>query len=451
MMPNEPGAAEPSAEMDPTYASGAPPGEPMEPMAGPAATPKKGSRGIMAVVVIVVAVIVVVAALYLVGVGPFHRNSANSGSTVSSGATYDTARSQAEQAAGAYGSGSWSVLFAGGVDLSSSVLLSTALPSDLFTSAGISGCVGTAEDTSTATTLLAFTGNFSSGQAPDWMFFLVNAQGTVASATVVNGQATIWEVYQGSGCSVIGTVLGSVPSSAVDSPTAVSAAMGDGGSGAGTRFMSDHPGGYLSVSAWAGGAWYVDYTTCPAIGNGTAGTTYYEYNASVGFTSGKIIGTASSGTAKCSGLDLSNGISNIGQSPGSTGGTALDTAFAIGSPILGSGGNWDLTIQSVGAGMTIADIEVAVLNATTGKTVSDPYAVELYAVSGCGLAIMAFDDPYYLAPFSGACTTGPTGGASVLDSGETFSVLTLTSGAGAGDDFVVYGEGSFSGNITVVL
>ena len=271
------------------------------------------------------------------------------------------------------------------------------------------------------------------------MFFLVNAQGDVATATVVNGQATVWELFQGSGCSLIGTLLGSVPGSAVDSPAAVSAGLSDGGTGAGTKFMSAHPGGYLTASLWTGGAWYVDYTTCPATGNGTTGTTYYQYSASVDFTSGKIIGTGTSGTTKCSGLDITGGFSNLGAR--SLSGVLAVGGVVVGSSYTGSGTTyfpWYISIQSAGAGLTAQDLGFKLVSAFLA---TEPFAfVGLVGITGCWVGSS-------LGP-GGLDERGPDRGPSSATA--CTGSPSLTSPLSAGDQLALETSSSDSGNIAAM-
>lgn len=417
----------------------------------PPLAPPPARRTKMAVIAVVVAVVVVVAAvglLYVGGIGPFSRHPSSSG-VVANGQTYKQAVSSADQSAASYGSGPWNVVLASGVDLSAPVLQSTQLPSNLFSSSGFAGCTGTAEQgTSPVVSFLGFNGDLTTGQAPDWLLVLVGASGTVLFTTVIGGNATVWEKYSGSGCSLLG-LIGTLPASIADSSTAVSAFMQSGGS----SYVKAHAGGYLSFSAndlTGNGAWTIQYSTCPAVGNATASTTYYSYNATVSL-SGSILGTPAHGSPHCSGYDPAAGITGIGSGAGTI---ALSTVFSLGSTFtegpIPAGYAFNATVKTAVAGLVWSDIEFTVTN-SLGKTASGPYGVEMFSTTGCGVAFGALSDPLYIAPLSGACTSGLTGGSAPVTVGEKIQIISTTTMAGMGEEFVAMGNTPYSGNVTAAI
>jgi hypothetical protein len=437
---------------------GAPPVEETPaPESRPAPRPAGNRTMLLVIVAVIVVVLLLVAGLYIAGVGPFSRSSS---SPAVVGDTFSKAAVAANQSANGFGGSPWKTMLAAGADPQVSLLESTAFPSSLFSSQGLSGCVGTDEDNATsAVTFSSIGGNLSAGASPNWLFVLVNGSGALMFTLVLNGQATILEVYSGAGCSAIAQIA-TLPPGTIDSSTAVRAAMTDGG----YAFVNAHPGGFLTYSASdlsGAGVWFVSYSTCPADGSGTAGSTYYTFNATVGLTNGSVVGPPVAGTPACGGLDLSGGLSGIGNAaslggtPGGghgTSGTPINTALSISGVTSGDSTNYYYNVKVLSASPTlvIGDLEFAILNAS-GKVPSGPYAVQIDASSGCGVAFGALNDPIYLAPFNDPCTTGTTGGSAYLTAGETISVLSMSSLMGLGDQVVVYGESPYGGNVTASI
>jgi len=411
----------------------------------------------LAAVAVVVGVVVLLAALYVGGVGPFARSTTATNS-VTSAQTYAQAADAAGQAAGSFGAGPWKTLFAAGADLPSPLLESTTIPPDLLTSAGLTGCVGTAEGGDvTAVTFPAFAGNLSTGQSPDWLIVMVDGSGTLLFLTVVAGTASVWEKYSGAGCAAL-ALLGTLPASISDSSDAAASFMS---SGAGA-FIQEHPGGFLAYSASAlsgGGGWTLSYSTCPPTGTGSAGSTYYSYNATVSLTGASVVGTPVAGVETCSGLDLTAGLAGLAGAGGSGGGGSTGTPLAnvlrLSSLTEGHGASYyySVTVTSAQPGIKLGNLEFTVLNAT-GKVPVGPYAVEVYESTGCGLALGALNDPIYFAPLSGGCTSSSTlvdESAAPIAAGLTLSILSTASLVGSGDRFVVLGESPYSGNITATI
>ena len=151
-------------------------------------------------IAVVVAVVVVVGAfgfLYLSGNGPF-ANSHGPADVTASGESYSSALADANQSASAYGSGTWTPLFAAGVDMPAPLLESTAVPDTLFGSS----CPGTNTAQSSVVTFDGFNGDESTGTSPNWLFMLIGPSNTILVVVVLNGQGSVIEKYSGSGCGI---------------------------------------------------------------------------------------------------------------------------------------------------------------------------------------------------------------------------------------------------------
>jgi hypothetical protein len=411
------------------------------------------------VVAVVVVVVVVVAALYVGGVGPF------SGSTTSgsggSAQTYSEALKTAENAASPYGSGTWSSLLAVGFDLPSAF----ALPANFsMPGLGSAGCTGTATAGGlTSVTLPAFSGDLGSGQAPAWLFFLVGSS-TLAIVSVSAGAATVWEKFSGVGCAAFG-LLGGSSSGVVDSSTAVSAVMNAGGS----EFVQQHPGGMLAMALTPailgiGGNWSIAYTTCPENGHALAGTTYYEMDANVSSSTGRLVGSLNSGPTSCAGVNLT-GLFSLG---GGTGGgpTPLGAAVGFGGVIETSStsgtengfnctttapcSTYDVPISSASDGITWGDVFL---------NVTDPFGASLTpgtTVTGMSYTVRSISGSVVcqtVSPMEFGWTTGS--GANPILTSQTL-VLTVQAGApnpllGGGYALNAIGFGAFSGTVHVSI
>ncbi len=408
------------------------------------------SRWILVAVVGVVAAVLVLAGLYAAGVGPFAPAASSSGTT-SSAPTFSEALASANASATHYGGGPWKALLASGVSPRQPLLESTAVPGDAF-----SGCTGVDEAPNTPfTTFEGFSGNFSTGEATAWIFFLINDSGDLLMSAVLGADVLPLELFHGSGCAAL-TAIPTIPSSAVDSATAAEAAFADGGYG----FVGAHPGGGTTYSVSAGG-WSVDYTTCPGTGHFDPSQTYYHFVANVSLTTGAVSGTPESGAAACSsdGFDNSSGFGSLPAIPstGSGGGgsgtpaTALDTVLAFGSSVNESEADYfydyEINVTADTAALVLSDLEFSV-NSSSGSAVSAALDVQLLAPSGCALAFGALNDPFYLDGPTDPCTSGTSGGEAPVAVGDVVEFQASSSLTGLGDTLVVYSAiSSYSGDL----
>ena len=442
--------AEPSAsetpETEPPPAVGAPP---------------PGRRTLLLVaVVIVVAGIVVVAALFVSGVGPFARSGtpAPGANDVTSGQTFSEVAATAAHAAAHFGPGPWMTLLAAGADPSVPILESTALPANEYAGVSSLSCAGRAEATDAAVSFAGFDGDLTLGQAPSWLVVEMNATGTMLFEFVLGGNATPVELYTGPGCTVF-ELLGTLPNWTIDSSQAVAAAMAAGG----TSFIRAHPGGSTTFAAadlGGAGDWQVTYSTCPPVGNATASQTYYAFQANVTLDTGVVNGTPLAGPTTCHGLDLTGPIANAAGHASSgrliqSWGPPFERFVGIASGLLENhSANYAYTIEVNTSTGTLhwSDLLFTVRNAS-GQVPRGPFAVDIYAATGCTLATGALDDGIYVGnifgiPGLGYCTSGVTGGDALVAAGQTVSVLSSLNLTGAGDSFEVYGASSYSGNET---
>ncbi|MCI4366290.1 MAG: hypothetical protein L3K08_00905, partial [Thermoplasmata archaeon] len=197
-----------------------------------------------------------------------------------------------------------------GADPQTATAQSTVFPPTLFSSQGHPNCNGGAvQNAPSVVDFPSFSGNYSAGDAPVWLFALMNGSGSLVFTVVINGQANAIDAYNGSGCRSLASV-GTLPDRIADSPIAVTASLLGGGYGV----VLAHPGGNLVFGAQdisGSGAWGVTYTTCPTEGPGAAGTTYFGFNATVDLLSGTLTGTVATGPQSCSGLNLAGGLHGI--------------------------------------------------------------------------------------------------------------------------------------------
>lgn len=399
--------------------------------------------GIAAAVVVALAI----AGLYAGGIGPFHRPT--SSGPPPSAVTFREAVALANQSAAAYGAGPWQVGAAGGVDLTASdVVNATIVPLNTFSAAGVS-CPGEmAGGAPTELTVSPYAGALASGAAPSWIL-LEFGGGTALVIWVHGGTSTVLEEFTGGECGLVTGLLAGIPPSAVDSPVAASAALGDGGS----AFILAHPGGslvYVATSLAGPASWSVTYTTCPASGTPVSGTTYYAFTADVSWITGTVVGTPVAGPiANCSSLF------SLSASPGNgggSGGTALSTALGLAASATSVTGGYAVSVTRAAAGLVMSDLEVTLENATTHAAVSGTWEVELDASSGCGLAAGAFSAAYYISPPIGACSSGTLGNGALLSAGETIGVYSLSPPSSvAGLELVVSGAAGYTGELSVPL
>lgn len=413
------------------------------PGAGPRRERPPRRTAVIAVIVAVVVIVAAIGALYLSGIGPFSRSSTPPGVT-GSGQTYDAATAAANQSASAYGSGPWTPIFAVGVDMPGSLLVSTALPADLLGNS----CAGTSLAPSPTVTFEGFNGALASGAAPDWMFMEVGAPNTVLVEVVLGGQATVLEAYSGSGCSLFVTA-GGLPSTIVDSSTVAQSFL----SGGGNAFIAQHPGGVLTLNAFGAfgvDSWGVGYSTCPA--NGAAATgSQYNYSASFYANNGSATGAPKEvNNPHCGGLDLTGGAAVT--TPGLAPLSSVLQVSAVTGTVSATATSYAVTITQAASFLVWDNLAFSIVNATgsvVASTTADP--VTISAASGCAIATGSLGIPYYLPPTTGTCRSGATGGGAPVGTGDLVTITSSGTLPGSVDALMVTGAPQYHGALNLTI
>jgi hypothetical protein len=246
---------------------------------------------------VAVLVIVVVSGLYLGGVPPFGARS-----TTTTGArgplTFAAARAAGDALVQGYHGGGWQLLAAGALVTPVGLTLPVPASGGTFLNCTVQPVAGL-----TQVVAPGFQGSPSSGASTLWgLVYWANGAGLIVS--VVNGTAQVAATVTGeSSCLTVASAIAPIPSSIVDSSTAVTAAAAAGG----TQFLADHPGANLSFAVEGGFSilffngpptWRVAYSTCPLVGS-TSGKEP-EFNATIN-AAGAVTGSGL-GTTNCSGF-----------------------------------------------------------------------------------------------------------------------------------------------------
>lgn len=412
------------------------------PVETPDAPPARRRR-LTAILAIVVAAIVVVGAvgfLFVSGAGPFAHSTGGTPGVTASGQAYSAAFADANASASTYGSGSWTPLFASGVDMSGPLLESTAVPSDLFGGS----CPGTNLASSSVVTFDGFSGALSSGTAPDWLFILIGASDTVLVVVVLSGQASVLEKYSGSGCTLF-TDAGGVPSSAVDSPEVIQSFM----TGGGQAFIGQHVGGFLTMDVFGGygsDSWSVGYSTCPSNASKVSGA-QYNYSQTFFVNNGSATGSpVTIANAHCGGLDLMNGAAFA--SPGFAPLTSVLGVSGVSGRVTSTGTIYVLNVTEAASYLIWDDLTFSILNATGGVAPGTNYdLVTITARSGCIVATGSTEAGFYSAPASGGCPSGASGGTAGVTTGEVVTISNANILPSSEDTLRVSGAPTFRGLI----
>ena len=213
---------------------------------------------------------------------------------------YSEARTAALDRATSQFGGGWSVLFAGA--LNGHGTTSTAA----FESAvGVGGCAvtGLGVYATSNLTLPGRSSGFGSGNSPAWLFLLRNGSNGGLLVAVIDGAASAVASIGGPTCTTALGLLGTIPSSAIDSTTVLATADSAGG----TAFLTAHPdanvtfvlrGGVSLFGFGTGSTWSVLYSGCGS--SAIPGSTAVAFNATINATLGTVVAT-SSANALCTG------------------------------------------------------------------------------------------------------------------------------------------------------
>jgi hypothetical protein len=323
----------------------------------------------MAWVAIVVSVaLVLVLGLALIGI--FGGSSYGATPAV----TFSSARNTSTQASPA---GAWALDSAIGIDLANA----TTVPLNWSAEANctVTSYSGTLPN---SITIPSFGGNLTSGVAPEWVFgYIQPSNGAELEVLVTGGVATL--VYELSGARCGETLPGftGIPSTVVDSPSAVAAASAAGAE----AFLEAHPTGvsaemglidFIGEGMRSAPMWDIIYTTCtPVLGPNSTETPGSEFSVEVNATTG-IVAPGSVQTGACG---------------GSTSTTPIGQALTLGFPTLvqgsGSGGTvasqgcasgdmcYELSIEAAADNVTPGDFDVAIESSTDSLYPSVGFAI----------------------------------------------------------------------------
>lgn len=402
------------------------------------APPPNRRRTLMIVAAAVVVVVILVLVLLLAAV--VHTGSG--GSNVATVAAYSSAATSANSVSNSASGGPWSLL----------VVEGAALVSGYSNSSGPNGCAirgGTG-----MISFAAFSGNYSSGKLPDWLFVYGNtAMSSLLAVEVSSGSATEVGTLQGSSCTSDFGFLSAIPSNVVDSTQVATALLSET---AVETFLSTYASAnaqYVLADASGSADWEVEYSTCPLVGpsgSGTGASVMAEVNAVSGTVT--AINSAPAGTS-CSGTTHSS--------------SPIGTAFTAGNPVARtcpSGGTvattgciagdytYTLTVESSAVNFSSVlfkvDTSTGAVFTNTGEAsfalmnISGGIAAYSTFSAGAGLFM-----PTTWANYQGTATAAtPLTNlyTIVIDIGQSAST------AGQGLTFVVVGTGAYSGTTSPV-
>jgi hypothetical protein len=432
-------------------------------VSSPAAVGPAPSRrsGWVVPLVLLVAAMAVLASLFVLHLPPFgNATPSSTAGDLSTGQTSTEAVAAAQPVAAHYGPGPWSPMLLAGADPGTPLRASTVFPANSFEYVADGSCVGHAEaGNESVVTMAGFDGDLAAGIAPSWLVVEMNTTGSMVFVLVLQGAAQALEFYAGPACALF-ELLGRVPSNAINSSGAAAAAS----SGGLLAFQKEHPGGsttYVGAYLHGAGDWTVTYSTCPAAGNATNGSTYYSFVANVSMTNGSLLGSPySQVNPGCGGLDLSGPLSSRQLSAASPGavqgwGPSLANVLGVSSSVAESHGLsgyvYSVNVTSAASDLTWGDLEFSVRNASN-EVPKGTFTVEMLGSGGCIVAEGAMDDPFYFGALFGGGCSGTVGNQAPVSAGETISITDSNSLAGAGDTFMIYsGSIDFSGNVTLPI
>jgi hypothetical protein len=245
-------------------------------------------------VLVVVVVLVVILALFATGV----FNSTNASSTTP---TFRGISGAANRTAGQVSGGPWDLVAVLGFDTSTG----TTVPVGSSVGANCTLVSAGSGPTPTSVYVPAYHGTFASGESPWWgMIYDQRSTHQILLVQALNG--TVEALAVGSGlCGATFQNFTTVPSNAVDSSAAASAAWGQGGS----VFASAHPSLDLSMEmALIGGGtfqgipvgtvWAIDINPCGALGSGGPTGSQPDFEAIVDAETG-VVTLATATTTVC--------------------------------------------------------------------------------------------------------------------------------------------------------
>ena len=399
--------------------------------------PTPGVRRLWPVLVVLVALGMILA---LVAAGVFNSIGPSAATP-----TYSRAVGPANQSAAQVPGGPWDLVAAVAFDTP----IGTTVP--VGASVGTNCTLVPSGPTPTPTSLFipAFRGSFGSGESPWWgMIYDQRSTHQILLVQVLNGSAQALAVGSGP-CSTSFQNFTTVPSTAVDSSVAASAAWSQGGS----AFAAAHSSLSLSLEMGligggtfgglpVGAVWVIQVTPCGAFGSKGPNGTQPDFEALVDAETGSVtFSTATSTVCGASGGPVS---------------TPLGTVFSPGPPVLLSPSNatagcrigdycYRIPIEAIAGLLTPANLSFSVNN-PTGALVSGVQGFAILTLAGQVLVSSVGN------PASPLWTSGTGNSMSALLAGMTI-VADVGSLSPVGMNYVLEtaGVGSFSGTVTESL
>lgn len=422
-------------------------------MTGAAPYPPQGPpphrRGRMvAVAVIVVVVLLVLGGLF--ALGAFSPKNSSSGP-----ATYNQASSATSNYMSSYKGGGWRTLFATGLVSRLSVASPATNISSFANLSALPGCTLTSLLAPGAVlTLPGDSAPISSGKASGWIFADINSTGTLAAVEDLSGTIAVDYIVN---CGLLGaelSILPGIPSDVIDSSTAMSDLLAQGGGSAfvaaHTNLTADYSIGFSGSSILGSDSWSISIQAC-TLSTTSSSTSVPTYSGTVGAVNGTVTGagesnqtcgsTSTSSGSTASTLDSQLSLGSVATSTTSTNATGGAGVCSVQQPCL----TYSIPVMSAGSGLTWGDVGLEVLGAGGFPLVGAAnWTWDIQSVGGTNVA----------SDYGGLETgwTG-TGSSGRVTAGELI-VLTVPASAslsGAGDRIQAFGTGAYTGSVDAAV
>ncbi|MGI0052869.1 MAG: hypothetical protein ACRECR_01225, partial [Thermoplasmata archaeon] len=252
------------------------------------------------IVAIVVVIVLVIATLAAIGAFSSKRSSGPS--------TYSQAASDTASYLSSYRGGGWHPLFAEGIYTSMTETSTPLNTSAIGVEASLEGCTSTVVVANgTTITLNGESATLSSGRAAGWIFAEVNDSGGIALVQEIGGSVSMDFLLD---CPTLGaelTLIPPIPSSVIDSSTAIQAVLAQPGAGA---FLAAHSNlsavfglGPTSILSLSGDEeWNITIQAC-SVGS-TSSAEVATFSGTVGAINGTVL-SAQAGRSSCGGSIVS--------------------------------------------------------------------------------------------------------------------------------------------------
>jgi hypothetical protein len=417
----------------------------------PPAAPRPGPRRSWVIVVVVVVLALVVLAIAFDGLIPgvhVPGGKGGAGAGPSGAVPFSVARVDAVQAASSAHGGPWSVALAAAIDSVTPFKVPALASSNLSGS----GCAYTPGPAAGTISVGASTGGIGSGASPFWLFELSNSSAAVLLVLVQNGSAAIYGSLSGSSCESGLASSSTLPSTVIDSSTAIQ----DANSAGGAAFLSAHPDANASLGIVSESAssfltlpatWAIIYSDCSV--TASASTRGQEFVALIGAVNGTLE-TADTTTTTCT--SLLTALPKIGVAEPTPLSDALSIGASSAARCTGSepteSCRYNFSVESAASGVVPIGLSLHLLNATgvssdalvSNVTLLDPVGcvVGTYTISTTGSATWLASPTLCR---SDASIYGP------LAPGDTLELSTDRSIGGQGYRLVVQDVGVYTGQV----